>query len=321
MQLTAEIKKFNDEERMVYGFASVAKDGDTTLVDRQGDMIEEAELVKMAHRFIKTARTGKVMHEGTPKAEVVESMVLRPDVAKALGLENFTKTAWVIGMKVNDDATWDRVKKGELKAFSIGGKGKREPVQKDGRRGRDGDGDGEVNEKEKRRGGGGAALGAVGGTLFGMAGGTMLGDRLSRQPAYRAFESARRRGMEAINAADDDVRGLRGLARLHDSEVLTPRLGRDAPRQLRGALSTWDNMSPTKQRMLRARFGPSLDYRQNLMLSSASAASRLNRATSNMFDEAAGAAARVRSRGRIGGALGLGLLGGLGAYSLARNYG
>lgn len=150
--LTANIAKVNDEERMVYGFASVAKDGDKTLVDRQGDMISEVELVKMAHRFIKGARHGKVMHAGKPMAEIVESVVLRPEVAKALGLENFTKTAWVIGMKVHDDATWERVKKGELKAFSIGGKGKRVEVNKDGRRGRDGDGDGRLNEDEDQNG-------------------------------------------------------------------------------------------------------------------------------------------------------------------------
>lgn len=158
--LTANIAKVNDEERMVYGFASVAKDGDKTLVDRQGDMISEVELVKMAHRFIKGARHGKVMHAGKPMAEIVESVVLRPEVAKALGLENFTKTAWVIGMKVHDDATWERVKKGELKAFSIGGKGKRVEVSKDGRSGRDGDGDGILDEGARRDGGGGRAGGA-----------------------------------------------------------------------------------------------------------------------------------------------------------------
>lgn len=156
--ITAEIAKVNDEERMVYGFASVAKDGDTVLTDRQGDRINEVELVKMAHRFIKGSRHGKVMHAGKPMAEVVESIVLRPEVAKALGLENFTKTAWVIGMKVHDDNTWSRVKKGELRAFSIGGKGKRVDVSKDGRAGRDADGDGLRDEADDRRRGGGHGL-------------------------------------------------------------------------------------------------------------------------------------------------------------------
>lgn len=161
--ITATFAKVNDEERMVYGYASVAKDGDTTLVDRQGDMISEVELVKMAHRFIKGSRHGKVMHAGKPMAEVVESLVLRPEVAKALGFETFNKTAWVIGMKVHDESTWGRVKKGELKAFSIGGKGKRVEVAKDGRAGRDGDGDGILDEDGRGAGRGG-----------GMGGGTQL---------------------------------------------------------------------------------------------------------------------------------------------------
>lgn len=201
--IVANIAKVNDEERMVYGYASVAKDGDTTLVDRQGDMISEVELVKMAHRFIKGARHGKVMHAGKPMAEVVESLVLRPEVAKALGLETFNKTAWVIGMKVHDDSTWSRVKKGELRAFSIGGKGKRVEVAKDGRAGRDGDGDGVLDEGNRRPGAGstglptllgsvgrgaawgagvlgglGAGVGALAGAQFGRAGrGALYGMR------------------------------------------------------------------------------------------------------------------------------------------------
>ena len=177
----ANIAKVNEEERMVYGFASVAKDGDTVLVDKQGDQINEVELVKMAHSFIKGARHGKVMHEGSPMAEVVESIVLRPEVASALGLENFTKTAWVIGMKVHDDKTWSRVKKGELKAFSIGGKGKRTEVKKDGRAGRDADGDGETNEsgKSKKKGPGIGSMALTGASAIG---GGILGAKMA--PRY-----------------------------------------------------------------------------------------------------------------------------------------
>lgn len=201
--ITAEIKKTNDEERMVYGFASVADDGSGTLIDRQGDMISEAELVKAAHRFMKTAREGKVMHEGQPKAEIVESMVLRPDVAKALGVEDFKKTAWVIGMKVYDDDTWERVKKGELKAFSIGGKGRRKSVQKDGRAGRDGDGDGVQNESRRRSrdylrtaddilsgGGGGVASRTLTATMLGggLLGG--LAHHMNKPRWQRSFRGA-----------------------------------------------------------------------------------------------------------------------------------
>ncbi len=127
------IIKADDEERVVYGFASVSDDNGELVVDRQGDVLPIHELVKVAHKFIKSGRVGGLMHKmgdnGKPICigEVVESVVLRPELQQALGID-IKKSAWLIGVHIKDDATWEKVKKGELAAFSIGGRGKRKSV-------------------------------------------------------------------------------------------------------------------------------------------------------------------------------------------------
>lgn len=206
VDIVAQICKIgSDEERMVYGFASVStEDGKTVLVDRQGDTINEVELVKMAHNFIKGERAGKEMHKGVKKAEVVESIVIRPDVSKALGLpEEFKKTGWFIGMKVHDDVAWDKVKKGDLQAFSIGGKGKRKAIQKDGRTGRDGDGDGQRDEKNNGRG----AAGALAGAGLAGYGGSRLGRFMGMNAGHNAFNSKYRTNADFLHGVFSERRG------------------------------------------------------------------------------------------------------------------
>lgn len=122
---TADIIEKNEEQRIVYGFASVIEDAGGMVVDSQGDIIDEATLVKAAHEFVKAERTAKAMHQGNPVGEIVESIVLTKDVQKAMGIK-IDKVGWFIGMKIHDDNVWKQVKAGTLAAFSIGGRGHRE---------------------------------------------------------------------------------------------------------------------------------------------------------------------------------------------------
>lgn len=122
----ATITKIDEEERIVYGFASVSENEGGLVTDRQGDQIETKEMVRAAHDFIRK-RQGKVMHAGKCVGEVVESLVLRPELQKALGID-IKKIPWIIGYKVQDEDAWNDVKKGKFKGFSIGGKGKRKQV-------------------------------------------------------------------------------------------------------------------------------------------------------------------------------------------------
>lgn len=122
----ATITKVDEEERIVYGFASVSEEQGGLVTDRQGDQIETTEMVRAAHDFIRK-RQGKVMHAGKCVGEVVESLVLRPELQKALGID-IKKIPWIIGYKVHDEEAWADVKKGRFTGFSIGGKGKRKQV-------------------------------------------------------------------------------------------------------------------------------------------------------------------------------------------------
>jgi len=125
--LTAEIVKRDDDLRLVYGFASVIEEGGRMVVDSQGDVIEPATLEKAAMDFMASARTAKAMHEGGGVGEVLFAMPLTRDVQKALGI-TMDRAGFAIGMKIRDDRVWDRVKSGELRAFSIGGTGRRVPL-------------------------------------------------------------------------------------------------------------------------------------------------------------------------------------------------
>lgn len=123
--LEADVVKIEEEQRLVFGWASVIEEDGEAVVDKHGDVIEPAELVNAAQNFVSDFRKAKAMHMGAPIGEIVESLVFTDDVQKALGI-NLKKVGWFIGMKVHDDKIWKAFKSGELAAFSIGGFGERE---------------------------------------------------------------------------------------------------------------------------------------------------------------------------------------------------
>lgn len=124
--LNTNFVKRDDDRRLVAGWASVVHDGTSPIVDKQGDVIDVEDLRDALHDFAKV-RVGKAMHEGDQVAELVEMAIVDDDLRKALGAPPGPVGAWVV-YKVIDDKTWERVKSGELGAFSIGGRGKRTPL-------------------------------------------------------------------------------------------------------------------------------------------------------------------------------------------------
>jgi len=126
--IEGKILKTDDEQRLVYGWASVISQNGVSVVDTQGDVIDATTLHKAANEFMEAVRVGKVMHIGDKKAEILHSLVLTADLAKALGLQA-EQEGWIIGMKVHDEEAWQLVKSGVLKAFSIGGRARREEIK------------------------------------------------------------------------------------------------------------------------------------------------------------------------------------------------
>jgi hypothetical protein len=119
------VLKMDEENQVVYGWASLIEKDDQPIIDNQGDIIREPVLIKAAHGFISDARKGGFMHmDGVQVGTVVESMVMTRDLQKALGID-LKKVGWLIGMKVTNEKVWKAVKAGDFPEFSIGGEGVR----------------------------------------------------------------------------------------------------------------------------------------------------------------------------------------------------
>jgi hypothetical protein len=123
--IEGKILKADDEQRMVYGWASVVTEKGEAVIDRQGDVIEPETLVKAVNDFMEHVRVGKAMHVGEQVGVVVHSLPITKEIGDALGIQS-DREGWVVAYKVFDDAVWEMVKSGELAAFSIGGRAVKE---------------------------------------------------------------------------------------------------------------------------------------------------------------------------------------------------
>lgn len=117
----SKILKMDPEQRIVWGWASVISENGKPFVDHAGHMIKPEVLMKAATDFMLSVRKAKAMHEGKKVGEVVHSLPLTKELADAFGIKT-NREGWIIAQKINDDETWQKVKDGEYKAFSIGGR-------------------------------------------------------------------------------------------------------------------------------------------------------------------------------------------------------
>lgn len=107
-------------KRIVYG--EVLAPG---VVDAQGDVVSPEEIERAAHRFLAEGGGVAEMHGATGAGDVVESFIARE------GDPLFTPGAWVLGVRLAP-AAWERVRRGELTGFSVGGRAVRAPVEDEG---------------------------------------------------------------------------------------------------------------------------------------------------------------------------------------------
>jgi hypothetical protein len=133
-----EFSKFDMDKRQVFGWASVVEINGEPVIDRQGDYIEAEEIEKAAYNYVVKSRKGGDMHrrehheEGERPfhaSDMIESFMVTPEKLEKMGLPaGSLPTGWWVGYQVNDEATWDLVKKGHRTGFSIHGKGKRKDL-------------------------------------------------------------------------------------------------------------------------------------------------------------------------------------------------
>ena len=125
--IEGKILKADDDQRMVYGWASVVTEKGEPVVDRQGDVIEPETLVKAVNDFMEHLRVGKAMHTGEQVGVVIHSFPVTKELGDALGIHS-DREGWIVAYKVYDDGVWNMVKSGELAAFSIGGRAMKEEI-------------------------------------------------------------------------------------------------------------------------------------------------------------------------------------------------
>lgn len=125
------VAKADDERHMVFGWASVAALADgTTVEDYQRDILEIEELEDAVYDYVLYFRDGGEMHQRRGIGVLVESVVFTPDKLKAMGIpEGTLPSGWWLGLKITDDAVWDRVKDGTYTMFSIEGEATRTPIE------------------------------------------------------------------------------------------------------------------------------------------------------------------------------------------------
>lgn len=130
--LDFNISKSDEEKRLVFGWALVSATADgQQIIDHQGDIVDQDELEEGAYEYVLNFRDAGEEHIGTlrKKARMVESVVFTEEKLKAMGIPLGTVPyGWWIGFYVDDDDTWEKIKSGHYKMFSIEGKAVREPV-------------------------------------------------------------------------------------------------------------------------------------------------------------------------------------------------
>jgi len=143
-EIIGTIEKIDAEKQMIFGWFSIVSVGGKPVVDTQNDTITAETIEDAAYDFVLHARTAGEMHGDGADGEIrgvgrlVESCVFTPQKVQAMvgslkkqGIDAtivLNCIPWWGGMKIDDTKTWDKVKAGELKAWSIGGKDKRAAV-------------------------------------------------------------------------------------------------------------------------------------------------------------------------------------------------
>lgn len=126
-EFKAEILKIEPDQQLVWGWAYVCTvDGEISL-DHSNEFVSPSEMEKAATNFMLDARVAKAMHSGEQVGEIIHSLPLTKELAKALGIQS-DREGWIICMKIHDKTIWKRVKSGELPAFSIGGRALKEAL-------------------------------------------------------------------------------------------------------------------------------------------------------------------------------------------------
>jgi hypothetical protein len=117
------VAKADEEQKMVFGWANVAKLADgTTVVDSHNEYIEVEDLEAAAYEHVLKFRATGEQHQGAVKGRLVESFMVTDEKLAVMGLKKGSlPQGWWVGYKIDDEQLWADVKKGKYRSFSIQG--------------------------------------------------------------------------------------------------------------------------------------------------------------------------------------------------------
>jgi Putative phage serine protease XkdF len=125
-----QLESVDPVHKVAYGWSYITKKGDKVVTDHSGDTWDIAEVEKTAHQFVCDCRVGGESHVTKGGAELVESIVFSRALQDALGIDiqkdGESVEGWFVGFRITDADLLDKVEKGVLCMFSIGGSGIRE---------------------------------------------------------------------------------------------------------------------------------------------------------------------------------------------------
>lgn len=120
--ITIPIRKVSEEKRLVYGI--VLEPGAPDNTDAHKDWVSAAVIEKAAHAFLaryhRQSQLG-LQHKMFGEIGVALAECYIAPVDFEMNGEPVSKGSWVMVTKVEDDALWEKVLKGEFTGYSIGG--------------------------------------------------------------------------------------------------------------------------------------------------------------------------------------------------------
>ena len=118
--LKSTIFKVDEMKRIVFGKVLVPDKEDS-----QGDIITKEDIEFTAHGFMMTIQQ--------PHEDDEAGIGHQHQIVGGIGLvvESYINDegSWIMGTKVIDDTVWDKILKGEITGYSVGGVGVRVPLE------------------------------------------------------------------------------------------------------------------------------------------------------------------------------------------------
>lgn len=123
------VQKQDEDKQIVFGVVlepGTKRDG--TVDDTQGSVISESEIERAAHLWLARFQNRGLQHKQivNSKVEIYESYLAPVNIT--IGGQKVKKGSWLLMYHILDSALWDKIKKGEIAGFSMGGFARKAPV-------------------------------------------------------------------------------------------------------------------------------------------------------------------------------------------------